>query len=57
MMKLAGCLLLLAGWGIVVSSLPLLPSLRMRAAFVLAGMAVELMGLSLVARSHLVPKG
>ena len=57
MMKLAGCLLLVAGWGIVVSSLPLLPSLQMRAAFVLAGMAVELMGLSLVARSYLVPKG
>jgi hypothetical protein len=56
-MKLAGSLLLLAGWAIVVSSLPLLPSLRMRAAFVLAGMAVELVGLSLVARSHLVPKG
>jgi len=57
MMRLAGCLLLLAGWGIVVASLPLLPSLQMRAAFVLAGMAVELMGLSLVARSYLVPKG
>jgi hypothetical protein len=56
-MKLAGSLLSLAGWGIVVASLPLLPSLRMRAAFVLAGMAVELVGLSLVARSHLVPKG
>lgn len=56
-MKLAGFLLLLAGWGIVVSTLPLLPSPRMRGAFVLAGMVVELMGLSLVARSHLAPKG
>jgi hypothetical protein len=43
--------------GIVVSTLPLLPSLPMRAAFVLAGVAVELMGLGLVVRSHLVPKG
>jgi hypothetical protein len=56
-MKLAGFLLLLSGWGIVVSTLPLLPSLPMRAVFVLAGMAVELIGLTLVARSHQVPKG
>lgn len=56
-MKLAGFLLLLAGWGIVVSTVPLLPSLPMRAAFVLAGVAVELTGLGLVVRSHLVPKG
>jgi hypothetical protein len=56
-MKLAGFLLLLAGWGIVVSALPLLPSLSMRAAFLLAGIAVQLIGLGLVVRSHLVPKG
>jgi hypothetical protein len=56
-MKLAGFLLLLAGWGIVVSTLPLLPSLSMRTAFVLAGIAVELVGLGLVVRAHLVPKG
>jgi hypothetical protein len=57
MMRLAGSLLLLAGWGIVVSTLPLLPSPRIRPVFVMAGVAVELMGLGLVARSHLVPKG
>ena len=56
-MKLAGFLLMLAGWGIVVSTLPLLSSTTMRAAFVLAGILVELMGLGLVFRSHLVPKG
>jgi len=56
-MKLAGFLLLLSGWGIVVSTPPLLPSLGARSAFVLAGMAVELIGLTLVARSHRVPKG
>ena len=55
-MKLAGFLLLIAGWGIVISTLPLLPSLTMRTAFVLAGMAVELLGLGLVVRSHLVAK-
>lgn len=56
-MKLAGFLLLLSGWGIVVATLSLLSSLPMRAGFVLAGLAVELMGLGLVVRSNLVPKG
>ncbi len=56
-MKLAGFLLLLSGWGIVVSTLPLLPSVGARAAFVLAGMTVELIGLTLVARAYRVPKG
>ena len=56
-MKLVGFLLLLSGWGIVVATLPLLPSFSARAAFVLAGMGVELLGFALVARSHLVPKG
>jgi hypothetical protein len=56
-MKVAGLLLLVAGWGIVVSTLPLLPSLPMRAGFILAGVAVELMGLGLVIHSHAGPKG
>jgi hypothetical protein len=56
-MKLAGFLLLLSGWGIVVSTLPMLPSLPMRAAFVIAGMGVELIGLTLAVRSHRVQEG
>jgi hypothetical protein len=56
-MKLAGFLLLLSGWGIVVATLPLLPSSPMRAAFVLAGTGVELIGLTLVVNSYQVPKG
>jgi hypothetical protein len=56
-MKLAGFLLLLSGWGIVVATLPLLSSLTMRAGFVLAGVAVELTGLMLVVHSHLAAKG
>jgi hypothetical protein len=55
-MKLAGFLLLVAGWGIVISTLPLLRSLTMRTAFVLAGMAVEFVGLGLVVRAHLVAR-
>ena len=53
-MKLAGLLLLVAGWAIVVSAVALLRSSGPRAAFVLAGVAVELFGLVLAVRSHLV---
>jgi len=53
-MKLTGFLLLLAGWTIVVAAVALLPPSGARAAFVLAGLATELFGLSLAIRSHLV---
>ena len=55
-MKLAGILLLVAGWAIVVAAAALLPSAGARAAFILAGIAVELFGLALTVRSHLVPQ-
>jgi hypothetical protein len=53
-MKLAGLLLLVAGWAIVVGAVMLLPSAGGRAGFVLAGIAVELFGLALAIRAHLV---
>jgi hypothetical protein len=53
-MKLAGLLLLVAGWAIVVASVTLLPSAGARTGFVLAGVAVEVLGLALAVRSHLV---
>ena len=49
-MKLAGMLLLLAGWGIVVSAVALFPRGGMRELFVLAGLGVELLGLILASR-------
>ncbi len=52
-MKLAGFLLLVAGWMIVVAAVALLGPTSARAAFVLAGLGVEALGLSLVIRSHL----
>ena len=52
-MKLAGLLLLGSGWVIVLAALPLLAELGMRTAFVLAGEAVEILGLVLLIRSHL----
>jgi len=53
-MKLAGLLLLVAGWAIVVTAVALLPAAGARVVFVLAGLAVELFGLALAVRSHLV---
>jgi len=53
-MKLAGFLLLVAGWAIVVAALLLLPSGASRLAFVLAGVAVQVLGLVLAVRSHRV---
>lgn len=53
-MKLAAFLLLVAGWAIVIFAVGLLPVAGPRAVFVLAGVAVELLGLGLAVRSHLV---
>ena len=54
-MKFAGFMLLLAGWGLALSAVVLLASPSPRAAFVLAGIAVELLGLGLIVRTHLIP--
>ena len=51
-MKLAGSLLLLAGWAIVVAAVVLLTPANARSVFVLAGVAVEVMGLALLIRSN-----
>jgi hypothetical protein len=53
-MKLAGFLLLVAGWAIAVVAIGLLPAAAARSAFALSGVAVELLGLALAVRSHLV---
>jgi VIT1/CCC1 family predicted Fe2+/Mn2+ transporter len=55
-MKVAGFSLLLAGWLLVLAALVLLRSLRAQTAFVLAGLAVEALGLVLAVRSHLAPR-
>lgn len=52
-MKFMGFLLLVAGWGVVVSAVALLPSALARTGFGLAGVAVELVGTALVVYSHL----
>jgi len=55
--RLAGFLLMLAGWLIVLAALALLVSLPSRTCFVLAGVGVEFVGLFIAARSHLVLRG
>jgi hypothetical protein len=54
-MKLGGFLLLLSGWAIVAGALTLLRGGAL-SAFIVAGLAVEILGLALVAKSH-IPLG
>lgn len=44
--------MLLSGWGIVVAALTLLHGGAL-SAFIVAGLAVEVLGLALVAKSHI----
>lgn len=55
-MKIAGFLLLLSGLFLVLSALVLLPEPSPQALFVLLGIAVEVLGLSMVFRAHLTHK-
>ena len=50
--KLAGFLLLLAGWGIVMSAIALLRAPAALGAFMAAGLCVEGLGLALAFRAH-----
>jgi hypothetical protein len=52
-MKLFGLFLLVAGWFLVVAAIALLRPAFIPA-FAIAGLAVELLGLVLLARQHLV---
>jgi len=52
-MKVAGFLLLFAGWAIVIAAIALLKASLAQSCFALAGAGVEVLGLTLVIRSHL----
>ena len=56
-MRLTGFLLLLAGWGIDLAALALLKLAVQQVSFVLAGTGVQILGATLVVRSHLIPRG
>jgi len=51
-LKLIGCLLLLSGWFLVLAALVMLPAFTQRAAFIAAGMAIEILGLVLLTRAY-----
>ena len=51
-MKGIGCLLMVSGWAIALAALVLLPQPGTRFAFVVAGIAVEGLGLGLVAQAY-----
>jgi hypothetical protein len=51
-MKLGGFLLLPSGWAIVVTALTLLHGSAL-SAFIVAGLAVEILGFALFAKSHI----
>ena len=55
-MKITGLLMMPAGWFIVLTALVLLRALLAQNLFVAAGIGVEIMGLILFTRSHLVLK-
>ena len=55
-MRMAGFALLLAGWALVLSALTLLRAEVPRTVFTLAGMAVEVLGLGLAFRSHIISR-
>ena len=56
-MRMLGFFLLFAGWLLVIAAVVLLNRAAPRAVFVLAGMAVEVVGFGLVSRSHLLLRG
>jgi hypothetical protein len=55
-MRYAGFLFLMSGWVIVLAAVILLSSAAL-AGFVLVGFALQLVGLTLVVRSHVIPHG
>ena len=55
-MKVLGFVLLLAGWFLVLAAIVLFATPPLRVAFVLAGIAVGVLGLVLAFRSHMNPR-
>lgn len=56
-MRIAGVLLMPAGWAIALAAVALLPPGAGRAAFLFAGLAVEGLGVALIARLHATAGG
>jgi hypothetical protein len=55
-MRVAGFLFLSSGWLIILAAVVLLKSAAL-AGFVLTGLVVQMLGLTLVVRTHVLPHG
>ena len=56
-MKYAGLLVMPAGFFLALAALVLFPDAQRRVAFVLCGLAVEVMGLVVAVRGHMPQRG
>jgi hypothetical protein len=56
-MKYAGLLVMPAGFFLAIAALVLFPAPASRTAFVLCGLAVEALGLTVAVRGHIEAKG
>lgn len=56
-MKYAGLLVMPAGFFLTLAALALFPDPGRRLAFVLCGLAVEVLGLVVAVRGHMLPRG
>jgi hypothetical protein len=56
-MKYAGLLVMPAGFFLAIAALVLFPAPASRGAFVVCGLAVEILGLVVAVRGHMEPRG
>jgi len=56
-MRVTGFLLLISGWILVLAALALLASATSRGWFIAAGVAVEILGIALAARTYVSQRG
>jgi hypothetical protein len=56
-MKYAGLLVMPAGFFLAIAALVLFPVAAQRTAFVLCGLAVEILGLAVAVRGHMLAQG
>lgn len=55
-MKVAGFLMLLAGWFLILAAMVMFPAAPARSVFVAVGIGVEGLGLGFAFRSHLIAR-
>ena len=56
-LKIAGFLMMLAGWGVVLAAVLMLRSEASKTVFAIAGIAIEGLGFLIAARAHIPARG